>query len=57
MAGYGGDAAAAACAGRMLKVQAWGLVTAATDLRCGMDRLLLQGRMVLGREPAGARRT
>lgn len=36
----------------MLRIEHWWLVTAATDLRCGMDRLLLQVQAVLGRTPA-----
>lgn len=36
----------------MLRLQAWWLVTGPTDLRCGMDRLLLQVHDVLGRAPA-----
>lgn len=35
----------------MLSVQSWWLVTAPTDLRCGMDRLLLQVSQVQGRAP------
>ncbi|MFB9067831.1 IS66 family insertion sequence element accessory protein TnpB [Pseudofulvimonas gallinarii] len=35
----------------MLSLTSWRLVTAPTDLRCGMDRLLVQVRAVLGREP------
>lgn len=36
----------------MLSVQSWWLVTGPTDLRCGMDRLLVMARDVLGRAPA-----
>lgn len=36
----------------MLSIRAWWLVTAPTDLRCGMDRPVLQVRVVLGRDPA-----
>ena len=36
----------------MLRLQAWWLMTGPTDLRCGMDRLLLQVHEVLGRAPA-----
>ena len=35
----------------MLSIRAWWLVTAPVDFRCGMDRLLLQVRAVLGRDP------
>jgi len=36
----------------MLSIRAWWLVTTPVDFRCGMDRLLLQVRAVLGRDPA-----
>lgn len=35
----------------MLSPSGWWLVTAPMDLRCGMDRLLVQVREVLGCEP------
>jgi transposase len=35
----------------MLTLTSWWLVTAPTDLRCGMDRLLVAVRTVLDREP------
>ena len=35
----------------MLSLRRWWLVTAPIDLRCGMDRLLVQVRTVLAREP------
>jgi transposase len=36
----------------MLSLQSWWRVSTPADLRCGMDRLLLQVRSVLGRDPA-----
>jgi transposase len=38
-------------AGRESNVEAWWLVSAPLDFRCGMDRLLVTVREVLGREP------
>ncbi|MDN5940067.1 MAG: IS66 family insertion sequence element accessory protein TnpB [Salinisphaera sp.] len=35
----------------MLRPSGWWLVTAPADLRCGIDRLLVQVREVLGGEP------
>jgi transposase len=35
----------------MLSPSGWWLVTAPMDLRCGMDRLLVHVREVLGRDP------
>ncbi|WP_256127253.1 IS66 family insertion sequence element accessory protein TnpA [Xanthomonas euvesicatoria] len=43
---------ATACAGRMLSLQRWWLVTAPTDLRCGIDRLLLAAQTAMHRTPA-----
>ena len=36
----------------MLSPNGWWLVTAPMDLRCGMDRLLVHVRDVLGRDPS-----
>jgi transposase len=36
----------------MLRIRSWWLVTGATDLRCGMDRLLVQVQAAQGRVPA-----
>lgn len=36
----------------MLSTAQWHLITAPADLRCGMDRLLLQVQGLLGRAPA-----
>ncbi|UDB89365.1 hypothetical protein LCZ91_05300 [Xanthomonas citri pv. mangiferaeindicae] len=36
----------------MLSLQRWWLVTAPTDLRCGIDRLLLAAQTAMHRTPA-----